>query len=214
MHRFKYTIIATAAALAIAGPAGLALAHGGATGIVKERMDLMDSIGKAMKSVTEMFQGTTDYDADEVRDAASLIANHGGEAMTRLFPEGSIQAPSEALPAIWQDWERFSALAKDLSVYAKALAEAADNPRGGEMHGDGPKSPMGMEPGDSPMARSNPMMGGGRSPMMGGGQSPMMGGGQSPMNDPEALANMPPDAAFARVTQTCSACHTDFRKKQ
>jgi len=25
---------------------------------------------------------------------------------------------------------------------------------------------------------------------------------------------MAPDAAFARVTQTCSACHTQFRKKQ
>jgi cytochrome c556 len=34
------------------------------------------------------------------------------------------------------------------------------------------------------------------------------------MNDPAALAQMAPDAAFALVTQTCSACHTQFRKKQ
>ncbi len=206
MYRFRQTIFAIAAVSALAGPAGLALAHEGATGIVKERMDLMDSIGKSMKTITEMFQGTTDYDAGKVRDAASLIANHGGEEMTRLFPEGSVEGMSEALPAIWQEWESFSELADDLSAYAKALAAAADNPRGGAMHRNERGSSMGMTSGGNPMTRGNPMMGGERSPMM--------GGGQSPMNDPAALAEMPPDAAFARVTQTCSACHTDFRKKQ
>lgn len=192
----------TALAFAIAamlGSAGLAYAHVGATGVVKERMDIMSSIGKSMKSITEMFQGEKPYDAGTIREAATFIGNHGSEQMTRLFPEGSIEGPTEALPKIWEDWERFSEIADDLTVFANALAAAADNPRG--MSGNG-------------MGNSGPMMGGGQSPMM-GGQNPMMGGsGNRPMDDPELLATMPPDASFARLTQTCSVCHTEFRKKQ
>ncbi|MBO6784804.1 MAG: cytochrome c [Alphaproteobacteria bacterium] len=203
-------MIAGVAALGLIGSAGLVSGHGGATGIVKERMDLMVSVGKAMKTITDMIQGETEFDAETLRESANFIAAHGGEQMSRLFPEDSIEGPSEALPAIWQDWERFSALAEDLRVFAGALAQAADNPRGGNMHGNRGNSPIGMSSGDSPMTRGNPMMG--SNPMMGGNR--MMGGGQSPMDDPDALANMPPEAAFARVAQTCSACHTEFRKKQ
>jgi cytochrome c556 len=199
MQNFKPKTLAAAGALIIIVSSGVALAHSGATGIVKERMDLMDSIGKSMKTITEMFQGEKPYDAAAVREAASFIGAHGGEQMTRLFPEGSIQPPSESLPAIWQDWERFSELSSDLSKYADALAKAADNPRGAGMNpGMARGSANGM--GGSPMGRRNPMMDGSTSGM--------------PMNDPAALAQMPPDASFARVTQTCGACHTQFRKKQ
>lgn len=196
------TLVATLIALTLS--TGLAIAHGGATGIVKERMDLMASVGKSMKTITQMLQGARPFDAAELRTAAQSIGTHGGEQMTRLFPDGSIQSPSEALPAIWQDWDRFSALANELTVFANALAEAAENPRG---HGMGRGGP-GQEGGGSPMARRNPMMGGATG-------SPMMErGAGTPMNDPAALARMAPDAAFARLTQTCSACHTKFRKKQ
>ena len=180
--------------VAILLTSGLALAHGGATGIVKERMDLMDSVGKSMKTITEMFQGEKEYAATAVRDAANSIGSHGGEQLARLFPEGSIQGPSESLPAIWQNWERFSELSEDLTKYANALATAAENPRGPGMSG-GRQGGMGT----SPMGRRNPMMG---------------STGGMPMNDPATLAQMSPDAAFARLTQTCSACHTQFRKKQ
>lgn len=182
-------------AVAIMLSTSLALAHGGATGIVKERMDLMASVGKSMKVVTEMFQGAKEYKASAIRDAAKSIGAHGGDQMTRLFPEGSIEGPSESLPAIWQNWERFSELSEDLTKYATALAAAAENSRGGP--GMNRQRQGGM--GTSPMGRKNPMM----------GSSDGM-----PMNDPAALAQMPPDAAFARLTQTCSACHTQFRKKQ
>lgn len=200
MRNLKLKILAPVGALIIVASTGLAFAHGGATGIVKERMDLMDAVGKSMKTITEMFQGEKPFDAAALREAAAFIGNHGGEQMTRLFPEGSIQGPSESLPAIWQDWDRFSELADDLTKYAGALAEAADNPRGpGRGAGMNQGRQGGM--GTSPMGRRNPMMGGSSSSGM-------------PMNDPAALAKMPPDAAFARVTQTCSACHTQFRKKQ
>ena len=55
------------------------------------------------------------------------------------------------------------------------------------------------------------MMGQGQGQgMMGQGQGMMAGGGP----DAEALAAMPPDAAFMHTAQTCSACHSKFRVKK
>jgi hypothetical protein len=50
--------------------------------------------------------------------------------------------------------------------------------------------------------------------MIGGGMMAGRGPQGHPMDDPEALKQMPAHAAFMRLTQTCSACHTAFRKKK
>ncbi len=122
----KSLVAVTALALLLASAA---LAHRGATGIVKERMDAMTSIGSAMKGLTAMLRGKQAYDPDRVKASAKIIAGHGGESMTSLFPEGSLKHPSRAKPAIWADWERFSALARELAAYAGALTSAAANQR-------------------------------------------------------------------------------------
>lgn len=173
-----------------------AFAHGKATGVVKERMDLMVVLKDANKTVADMLRGKTEYDAQEVRKAAGNMAAHGGENMTKLFPEGSLEA-SEAREEIWSDWDRFSQLAEDLSVYASALEAAADNerapvgaPSGGMMSGGGMMSDGGM--------------------MSGGG----MMGGQEQTPSPEMLAAMPPGMVFLHVNDTCSACHKDFRREE
>lgn len=124
----KRTLIASGIILAT-GVA--AFAHKGATGVVKERMDQMGMIAKSMKAIGGMMKGQTPYDADVVRSEAAMIASHGGETLTKLFPEGSIKHPSEAIPTIWTDWERFEAIAMDLSRYATALSDGAGNDRGG-----------------------------------------------------------------------------------
>jgi len=104
--------------------AGAAYAHGGATGIVKERMDAMSGIGDNMKSVGGMLKSGS-YDANVAIDAGDAIAGHAGEALTKLFPEGSLEAPSEASPAIWTDWPKFQAYADDLQAAALALKTLA-----------------------------------------------------------------------------------------
>ena len=195
---------AVALAAALGAGATTAIAHGGATGVVKERMDSMEVLGDAMRELTAMMRGQQDYSADRVRTLAGTIDGHSGEALTKLFPKDSLDHPSEALPAIWSDWDRFSALADQLSTYAQALAAAADNqrPAGGApggMMGGGTMQGQGMMHGQG-------MSGGG---MMGGG---MMGGGQGPTA--EMLAQMPPDGVFFHLADTCSACHQSFRKKQ
>ena len=121
--RIKTVLPAIAGAALLASAA--ALAHGGATGIVKERMDLMGSIGKQMKVIVPMMKGKSDFDPDSYAAAARRISGHGGASMTRLFPEGSLEKPSEARPEIWKDWTEFSRLAEELGVAGAELARAA-----------------------------------------------------------------------------------------
>ncbi|WP_170761413.1 c-type cytochrome [Ruegeria lacuscaerulensis] len=170
-------------------------AHGGATGVVKERMDGMGVMKEAMKVLTPMMRGQVDYDASVVRERSEDISRHAGEALTKLFPEGSLDAPSEAKPEIWQDWDAFSALADQLRVMADGLADASEN---GLMMAGETSAVGGMMGG-----QGGSMIGGG---MMGGG---MMGGGAG--SDMMDLSQMPADGVFAMMGQVCSACHTRFR---
>ena len=105
----------------------VALAHGGATGIVKERMDAMGVMGDSVKTLSAMMRGETKYDEAVVRKEAARIKAHGGKAMTGLFPEGTDGAPSEAKPEIWSNWDEFETLAKRLEVLATGLDAAAAN---------------------------------------------------------------------------------------
>ncbi|WP_425100975.1 c-type cytochrome [Tropicibacter sp. S64] len=177
------------AAILIAGTTVTALAHGSATGIVKERMEAMMAMGKAVKTVTPMMRGETAYDAEALRAAALTFQAHAGKALTEQFPEGSGGAPSEAKDEIWQDWARFTDLADQLETYARGLELAAAN-------GLGSDGSMG----------AGAMMGG--SSMIGGGS---MMGDSADMMSAEAIGAMPADAAFNMTTQVCSACHARFR---
>ncbi len=105
---------------------GLAVAHSGATGIVKQRMELMKSIADQMKTIGKMIKGEEDFDAEQVAEAAETIVSHA-EKVPEMFPKGSNEAPSEALPVIWQDWETFLQLSADMKQHANDLRSAAEN---------------------------------------------------------------------------------------
>lgn len=104
---------------------GTALAHTGATGIVKERMDAMSEIGDHVKAVGTMLK-SGELDLARVSVAGEAIAKHGGAAMLKLFPEDSLHPPTEASPAIWKEWTKFQTLADDLQVAALTLKSTAD----------------------------------------------------------------------------------------
>lgn len=170
----------------VASSVGLAaLAHSGATGVMKERMDAMGEMGDEMKLLAPMMHGQAEYDPDVVRNAADTMIGHAGKQMTQLFPKGSNEKPSEALDAIWDNWEEFSNLAEALRASAEGMKLAAENGVGA--------------PGVMP-----------RAGMMGTGQG-MMGGAPAQMMTTEMLGEMPVNAGFMAVTQTCSACHQKFR---
>ena len=116
------------AGLVVIVAVGGALAHEGATGIVKDRMIAMETVGAAMKTLAPMFRGKSPYDPAKVRAAARTIRDHGGEALLRMFPEGSLDAPTTARPEIWTDWESFAALANRLATVAGEIERSALTP--------------------------------------------------------------------------------------
>jgi len=200
MNRMTASVVAlTATALA-----GTVWAHSGATGKVKERMEAMKEMGEAMKSVAPMMRGEAQYRADTVRKAARTIADNAGNALTADFPEGSLHGPSEALPAVWQDWDRFEAIAQQLEVTARGLERAADNgigPMGDSSNG------MGAMMGQSDSGDMGAMMG-----QSDAGTMMMNNSGSSVMGmSADHIAQMPADGAFAMTAKVCSACHGDFR---
>ncbi len=141
-----------AAGLALNGLAG---AHSGATGIVKERMDAMKAIAKATKGLS-----TQSWDNLEAARRATIanaraLSVHGRD-MVRLFPKGSVHGPSEAIGAIWDQPDEFARI-------AKALSDAAD---------------------------------------------------EIERTAPAAQTSQDISGPLSRVTETCKACHADFRKKK
>ena len=189
-------IILSACLMAVTAlTAQLVAAHGGATGIVKERMDLMEEMKDSVKAVAAIFKGQTDYNADTIRHAAEIIKMHSGDAMTKLFPEGSLSGHSEAKPLIWDEWQRFKNLADRQVRLAEGLYRAAANKQSDTGH---------MMGGSGGMMGSDSMMGSGS----------MMGGSEHMMDDPEQLAQMPASMVFQMVTDNCSSCHERYREEE
>ncbi len=117
--------------------------------------------------------------------------------MTRLFPEGTGGMPSLALDNIWEDPEEFARIATALGVAAEGMKRASDNGLAASDEGQGAS-----------------MMGGETANMMGSSDAGMMGGGATDVLTAEMLADMPINAAFMAVTQSCSACHGKFRAEE
>jgi cytochrome c556 len=187
-------------AFSLAASSTVVMAHGGATGIVKERMDAMGDMKDSMKEVSDMFKGKAPYDANKVRAAAEVLKGHSGNALTNLFPQGSLQHPTEAKANIWDEWDRFSKLADHLGTLSEGLANAAENK-------ETPTEQKGMM-GNSGMMGGGNMMGNGH--MM--GNSSMMSGHM--VHTAEDYGKMPVEMVFKMVTDNCSSCHTRFRKEK
>lgn len=115
----------TLAAIAITSATAV-LAHQGASGIVKERMDAMGSIAANVKSVSQMLRGSLDYDPAAVQAAMEAISAHAA-TLPEKFPEGTDHAPSEAAPTIWTDTDGFNAIFAELEGAAAATALVADD---------------------------------------------------------------------------------------
>ena len=112
------------AAVAAVGVSPRAHAHQNATGVVKERMDLMKEMGVRTKAIGRMLKGKTSLDPEFVREAAIFIGA-ASSSFRDMFPPGSDQKPTETLPAVWSEWPRFESSLDELSETAAELEEAA-----------------------------------------------------------------------------------------
>jgi len=90
------------------------LAHEGATGVVKQRMHLMKTMGKGMKQMRGMTKGKIAYNQAAYMSHIQDL-KMGTEKMLHQFPEGSMQPPTEARPSIWAKWDNFETLTNKLS---------------------------------------------------------------------------------------------------
>lgn len=123
------TLVATLWIVSVAIGLSAAQAHKGATGIVKQRMDGMKRMGEIAKAWGAMRKGKTSFDPAAVRAQAGLLKQHAAD-MPKLFPKGSIEGPSEALPAIWQKWDDFEGIARQLATLAEQLEGDAGQRQG------------------------------------------------------------------------------------
>ncbi|MEZ5825219.1 MAG: cytochrome c [Geminicoccaceae bacterium] len=95
--------------------------------MVAYRKAVMKSLGAHMGALKSILTDQT-----QLIDQVGLHAHAIGETaklMPSMFPEGSMDPPTEALPVIWENPEGFQAAIDKLAETATALAETA---RGGD----------------------------------------------------------------------------------
>ena len=111
-------------ALAIAAACLPSAAHDHATGVVKERMDMMEVLAKRMKAIRERIDAKRDLAAIKAEaEAIASIAPH----VVHLFPPGSTQKPTDARGTIWQSWPDFERKAAALEAESKKLMTTNPN---------------------------------------------------------------------------------------
>lgn len=98
-----------------------AIAHKGASGVVKTRMDSMRSLKNEVKLIDDMLGGKKYLSQKRLARTLSNIEQHAGSAMIKLFPKGSHMKPSEADPLIWKSWDEFVALASTLETVTNSF---------------------------------------------------------------------------------------------
>jgi cytochrome c556 len=116
--------VAALCGLAIAAACLPSAAHDHATGVVKERMEMMEVMAKRMKAIRERIDRKRDL-AAIMRDA-EVIASQAPH-LVHLFPPGSTQKPTDAKNTIWQNWADFERKAAALEAESKKLISADPN---------------------------------------------------------------------------------------
>jgi cytochrome c556 len=100
----------------------VAVAHEGhehATGVVRERMELMTDMGQRLLAMSKLLRANKDLDriAADARTLNGLTAKIPAD-----FPPGSTQFPTAAKPAVWQQWDDFVIKAKKLQTELEKLS--------------------------------------------------------------------------------------------
>lgn len=101
--------------------AGMAVAKEGVTNpLVKERMDLMQTVRANTGALGDMASGKAPFDAAKAAEAQAALVAAAAEIPVKFGPEET-DPVSEAKPEIWADFEDFTAHAKTLEEAASAI---------------------------------------------------------------------------------------------
>ena len=99
--------------------------HAGASGIVKERMQLMKSYGRSMKSINAAIRNQSAESNSIIRTEATKMVKTTGKLLN-LFPIGSGGGVSEASPSIWDKPGEFVQMINTFTQAVRELAEASN----------------------------------------------------------------------------------------
>ena len=114
------TVLSVFAALTLSlSSPPVALAHKGAIGIVKERMDKFEASEKATKRIK---QALSRGDTAVITAEAEFLVSWASE-MESYFPKNSNPPPSEAKDEIWLQWDDFVGAIHSFDRAAQALIE-------------------------------------------------------------------------------------------
>ena len=97
-------------------------------GPIRDRHVLMKEIGQQAQNINDAFNmgAGEGFDTGIIQRAAQVIGDSAHQ-IPGLFPKGSTDPKSRALPAIWDKWDTFVQLAKQLEDQAQSLSRAADS---------------------------------------------------------------------------------------
>jgi cytochrome c556 len=92
--------------------------------VLKTRQADMKEMGKSLKAIKGIID--SNGNAADVTAPANKIVEVAG-LIPSLFPKGSDQGETRALPAIWENWDAFTKHADSLKTEATMLASAAQS---------------------------------------------------------------------------------------
>ena len=121
----KRSGMAVAVALALGVTAGAVFAQQKPEVLVKQRQSVMTLQGKYFGPLAGMAQGKIPYNADVVRRNAAFLDNLSRMPWDTFDPSTKDVKPSGALPAIWEQPDKFKEAAARLENEAHKLYEVS-----------------------------------------------------------------------------------------
>ena len=105
----------------------IAFAHSGVKDKnVKERMMVMKEMAKNTKVIGQMVKGKTEFDANKAKLALERLSSLSLET-PEVFKVNATDPKSEAKSAIWDEFDEFTRLSKDLAETSILLAGSIDS---------------------------------------------------------------------------------------
>lgn len=123
MKFLKPTLLALTISTPVVTPL---LAHADATNpVVIERMETMKAIGGAMKTLADMAKGEAEFDTARADAAVATMGENAGNIAAK-FEANETDPETEALPAIWENWDDFVKKSEDLVMASSSVASITD----------------------------------------------------------------------------------------
>ena len=91
--------------------------------VIKYRKELMKASAHHITNIFSVLKGDTSYSGHIAANARAI--SDSAAMMIDIFPEGSGEGNTRALPSIWQDWPKFEAAAMALKTAADDLVSAS-----------------------------------------------------------------------------------------